>query len=109
MIRTGGSLPADQRLVLRVWRSDVVLCAGATSLPLRTGTIVAERIDRAMWLASIAREQPNMNYSVTQHSQRSAMGTGRTSSGDHRRSAMEWFRTSGGILDPQPPSRPLVR
>ena len=45
MIRIGGSLPADQRLVLRVWRSHVILSTDATSSPLWIGTVVVERID----------------------------------------------------------------
>ena len=68
MIRTAGSLSEDQRLVLRVWRSDVILSAGTTSSPLWIGTVVAERIDHVMRLATVAREEPNMNTPLAQRS-----------------------------------------
>lgn len=34
LVKTGSSVPPDQRLVLRLWRSDVTLSVGSTSLPL---------------------------------------------------------------------------
>ena len=62
MVKTGGSVPADQRLVLRLWRSDVVLSTGSASLPLWIGTVVAERIKPVAALIAIATERPNMDF-----------------------------------------------
>jgi undecaprenyl-diphosphatase len=109
MIRTAGSLPEDQRLVLRVWRSDVTLSAGATSLPLWIGTIVAERIDRVMWLATVAREEPDMNTAL------SAVHNALPWAPVERRpdiiSYSQWngFVLLGSIVDHQPASSSLLR
>ena len=64
MIRTGVPLPTHQQLVLRLWRSDVILSTDATSLPLWIGTVVAERIDHVMALVTVAREQLNMGSAL---------------------------------------------
>jgi undecaprenyl-diphosphatase len=109
MTRTAGSLPEDQRLVLRVWRSDVTLSAGATSLPLWIGTIVAERIDRVMWLATVAREEPDMNTAL------SAVHNALPWAPVERRpdiiSYSQWngFVLLGSIVDHQPASSSLLR
>jgi membrane protein DedA with SNARE-associated domain/membrane-associated phospholipid phosphatase len=44
MITTGDAIPANQRLVLRLWRSNVILMDGTRSLPLWIGTVTSERI-----------------------------------------------------------------
>jgi undecaprenyl-diphosphatase len=62
MVKTGGSVPLDQRLVLRLWRSDVILSAGSASLPLWIGTVVTERIKSVASLVTIATGQRNMDF-----------------------------------------------
>jgi LssY C-terminus len=58
LIRTGGSIPVNQRLVLRVWRSDVMLSAGRTSLPLWLGTVTFEQIRTVASLVALATRVP---------------------------------------------------
>jgi hypothetical protein len=55
-------VPLDQRLVLRLWRSDVILSAGSASLPLWIGTVVAERIKSVASLVTIATGQRYMDF-----------------------------------------------
>jgi undecaprenyl-diphosphatase len=62
MVKTGGSVPLDQRLVLRLWRSDVVLSAGYASLRLWIGTVVTERIKPIASLVTIATGQRNIDF-----------------------------------------------
>jgi undecaprenyl-diphosphatase len=109
MSRTAGSLPEDQRLVLRVWRSDVTLSAGATSLPLWIGTIVAERIDRVMWLATVAREEPDMNTPLS--NLHNALPWAPVERRPEIIADPQWngFVLLGSIVDHQPASSSLLR
>lgn len=61
MVRTGGPVPTDQRLVLRLWRSDVILSASPTPLPIWHGTVVTERIKPVASLVTVATEGRNMD------------------------------------------------
>lgn len=60
MVRTSGLRSAGQRLVLRLWRSDVLLSDGARLLPLWIGTVVAERVQHVAWLVTIMKDEENM-------------------------------------------------
>ncbi len=61
LIKTGGNLPANQRLVLRLWPSGTVLSRGAETQPLWIGTAVAERVEHLKPLASLFDERNDVN------------------------------------------------
>jgi undecaprenyl-diphosphatase len=65
MVKTGSPLAADERLVLRMWRSDVVMPSTAP-LPIRLwiGTVVIERVTSVLSLGVIASETPDMKTPV---------------------------------------------
>jgi undecaprenyl-diphosphatase len=62
MVKAGVPLSADQRIVLRLWRSDVVLSVDSTSLPLWIGIVVEERIVSVASLVNVAREAPDIDF-----------------------------------------------
>lgn len=62
LVKTGSLLFPDERLVIRLWRTDVLLSAGSASLPLWIGTVVAERIKSVASLVTIATEQRNKDF-----------------------------------------------
>jgi membrane protein DedA with SNARE-associated domain/membrane-associated phospholipid phosphatase len=64
MVRTGGPVPDDQRLVLRLWRSDVSLSDGPHVLPLWIGTVVTERVTHIASLLTIAKDEENLRTSL---------------------------------------------
>jgi membrane protein DedA with SNARE-associated domain/membrane-associated phospholipid phosphatase len=51
------------RLVLRLWRSDVRLAAGAgaPAVPLLVGTVARERLERPAWFLTTAHELPGFD------------------------------------------------
>ena len=61
MVRTGGPVPEDERLVLRLWRSDVILSDGLRVLPLWIGTVVAERVTHVASLVTVAKDEKNLS------------------------------------------------
>lgn len=62
MVKTGAPEPADERLVLRLWRSSVVVSTtDSITLPLWIGTVVIERIKPVYSLVSIASERSDLN------------------------------------------------
>ncbi|HVB18046.1 MAG TPA: VTT domain-containing protein [Stellaceae bacterium] len=64
MVRMDGPLAPGARVVLRLWRSDVILSNGAQSLPLWIGTAVTERVQHLASLVTVAteahKEDPNV-------------------------------------------------
>jgi undecaprenyl-diphosphatase len=60
MIRTGGSMPTSERLVLRLWRSNVIVVDGTRSLPLWIGTVSTERIKNVVSLAAFPMNAPGV-------------------------------------------------
>jgi undecaprenyl-diphosphatase len=62
LIRTGGPVPEHQRLVLRLWRSNVILSGGSAPLPLWIGTVVAERIKPVASFVTITAEQQDIDF-----------------------------------------------
>jgi len=65
MVKTGAPLPVDERLVLRLWRSDVTVSV-TNPVPIRlwVGTVIAERIKPIYELAVITSETRDMNVPV---------------------------------------------
>ncbi len=62
MIKAAGGIPKDERLVFRLWRSDVQVSRHDGSLtPLWIGTITAERTERMFSLLNIPEDSRNMN------------------------------------------------
>ena len=61
LIKTGGDVPANQRLILRLWRSGTVLSAGAGTRPLWIGSVVAETVEHLKPLASLVDERGDVN------------------------------------------------
>jgi undecaprenyl-diphosphatase len=61
MIKTGPPLPANQRLVLRLWFSETVLTDGLQRLPLWIGTVATEQLVHVAPLATIVSEGRDMN------------------------------------------------
>jgi hypothetical protein len=49
-------------VVLRLWRSNVILSGGPAPLPLWIGTVVAERIKPIASFMAIATEQRDINF-----------------------------------------------
>ena len=64
LIRTGGFMPANQRLVLRVWRSDVTVSDGTKSVPLWIGTVTLEQIRTMESLVAFATRVPGVGASL---------------------------------------------
>ena len=58
LVRTGAGLPAGERLVLRLWRSDVRLSVAGAHAPLWLGGITAQRVGRAYGLVTTTRDVP---------------------------------------------------
>ncbi len=56
LIRTGSDLPAGERLVLRLWRSDVRLSLAGAHAPLWLGGVTAQRVGRAYGLVTTTRD-----------------------------------------------------
>lgn len=62
MIRPVADEASEARLVLRLWRSNVVLSSvGATVVPLWIGTVSEERVERMSWVLTATREVPDYN------------------------------------------------
>lgn len=61
MIEAGGGLPPDQRLILRLWPSGVVLSGGAAPQPVWIGTVVIEAVEHLKPLLTVVDEQPDVN------------------------------------------------
>ncbi|HQT46968.1 MAG TPA: phosphatase PAP2 family protein, partial [Acidocella sp.] len=61
MIRTGRGVPPDQRFILRLWPSSVVLSGGAASQPLWIGTVTTETVEHLKPLVTFIDEQQNVN------------------------------------------------
>jgi undecaprenyl-diphosphatase len=61
MIKAGGDVLPDQRLILRLWPSGTVLSDGTASQPLWIGTVVAERVEHLRPLASLVDERNDVN------------------------------------------------
>ncbi len=64
MIRAGGAVAPDQRLVLRLWPSGVVLSGGAAEQPLWIGTVVIERIEHLKPLATMVDERRGVDTAL---------------------------------------------
>ena len=58
LIRTGSGLPAGERLVLRLWRSDVRLSLAGARAPLWLGGVTAQRVGRAYGMVTTTRDVP---------------------------------------------------
>ena len=62
MIKTGAPLSADERLVLRLWRSDVVVSTpGVGMASLWIGTVAEERAESVLSLLTVVEERWDMN------------------------------------------------
>lgn len=64
MIRTGGGVPPNQRLILRLWPSGVALTGDAASHPVWIGTVVTETVEHLKPLATIVDERQNVNAAL---------------------------------------------
>jgi hypothetical protein len=62
MIKTGGNIPNGERLVLRLWRSDVVIpVRNSFPQPLYIGTVGVERIRRMFSTVNILQDAHGAN------------------------------------------------
>lgn len=67
MIRTGNGTANDERLVLRLWRSDILIPVPNGALGrLWVGTIVAERVQRLFSMLNVAVDARNLNAPLRQ-------------------------------------------
>ncbi|MDD2705179.1 MAG: LssY C-terminal domain-containing protein [Acidocella sp.] len=64
MIRTGDGVPPDQRLILRLWPSGVVLTGNAAAQPVWIGTVAAEKVEHLKPLATIVDERQDVNAAL---------------------------------------------
>ena len=64
MIRTGGGVPPNQRLILRLWPSGVELTGGSSPQPVWLGTAVAETVEHLRPLATLVDEQQDVNAAL---------------------------------------------
>ncbi|HQT46830.1 MAG TPA: LssY C-terminal domain-containing protein [Acidocella sp.] len=64
LIRTGGGVPPDQRLILRLWPSCVVLSGNAAAQPVWIGTVTAETVEHFKPLATLVDERPDVNAAL---------------------------------------------
>ncbi|HUW79818.1 MAG TPA: phosphatase PAP2 family protein [Acidocella sp.] len=64
MIRTGGGVPPNQRLVLRLWPSGVALTGDAASHPVWIGTVVTETVEHLKPLVTVVDERQNVNAAL---------------------------------------------
>ncbi|OYV40450.1 MAG: hypothetical protein B7Z80_04465 [Rhodospirillales bacterium 20-64-7] len=64
MIEAGGGLPPDQRLILRLWPSGVVLSGGLVPQPVWIGTVVIEAVEHLKPLVTVVDEQQDVNEAL---------------------------------------------
>ncbi|MCB5944365.1 bifunctional DedA family/phosphatase PAP2 family protein [Acidocella sp. KAb 2-4] len=64
MIKTGGTVPQGQRLILRVWPSGTVLSHAGQTQPLWIGTVVAEKVAHLKPFASLVDERDDVNSAM---------------------------------------------